>query len=245
LPDGGAIYTNGTQGPNDPAGPAADPFLTTSTSPEQMAEGLTIRGNIALLATWAEFAYYNDEGGDYISYDSNVEYQAHALAHGGCSTVGHLLIAHSYWAQPIAGYICPPPPVDVQVVDHHIIPDHPGPSDIPAGILADAGLEPAFRDLVTLHAPEVTGVGPGGPGYAAGSVGSPVLVSGSGFTTDTEVYFGVPGPATASPQVSVLSANYLIATPSASSAPGQVDVVVRTPAGTSPTSARDQFIFTP
>jgi parallel beta-helix repeat protein len=245
LPDGGAIYTNGPQGPFDPAGPAIDPFLTLSSSPGQMAQGLTIRGNVALLATWSEFAYYNDEGSDYISYDHNVEYQAHALAHGGCSTVGHILIAHSYWAQPSAGYICPPPPVDVKVVDHHIIPDHPGPGDIPDDLLAGAGLEPAFHDLVTTQRPEVTGVGPGGPGYAAGPAHAPLLVSGSGFTPDTEVYFGAPGSATASPNVRVLSANYLIATPPMGARPGQVDIVVRTPSGTSATSARDQYVFTP
>jgi hypothetical protein len=247
LPDGGAIYTNGQQGPYDPAGPAADPFLTTSTSPEQMAQGLTLRGNVALLATWAEFAYYNDEGGDYITYDSNVEYQAHALAHGGCSTVGHIVIAHSYWAQPLTpGYICPPPPVDINLVDHHIIPDHPGPSDIPEAILTAAGLEPAFRDLVATRSPEVTGVGPGGPGYAAGSVTAPVLVSGSGFTAGTEVFFGTPGPANASPNVRVLSANYLVATPPSGAGPGQqVDVIVRTPSGTSAANARDQYVFTP
>ena len=246
LPDGGAIYTNGPQGPFDPAGPAIDPFLTLSTSPSQMAQGLTIRGNVALLATWAEFAYYNDEGGDYITYDSNVEYQAHALAHGGCSTVGHILIAHSYWAQPLTpGYICPPPPVDVNVVDHHVIPDHPGPGDIPDDLLAGTGLEPAFHDLVTTQPPEVTGVGPGGPGYAAGSVHAPVLVSGSGFTPDTEVYFGAPGPTTPSSSVRVLSANYLIATPPTGAVPGQVDIVVRTSRGTSATSARDQYVLIP
>jgi hypothetical protein len=235
LPDGGAIYTNGTQGPSDPAGPPGDPFLTTHTSPAQMAKGLLITGNIALLATWSEFAYYNDEGSDYISYTNNAEYQAHAFAHGGCNTVGHMVIDENWWAQPIAAYICPPPPVDVSVSRHHVLPDHPGPGDLPESLLAGAGLEPAFRGLVTAHAPEVTGVGPqAGPTPLHPSV----LVSGSGFTPDTTVFFGAGHPAA---DVKVLSANYLVATPP--SGAGPVDVIARTPAGTSATSSADQYIL--
>ncbi|MHB1487247.1 MAG: right-handed parallel beta-helix repeat-containing protein [Acidimicrobiales bacterium] len=241
LPDGGAIYTNGTQGPADPAGPASDPFLTTFTSLEQMARGLTIRGNVALLATWSEFAYYNDEGGDYITYDTNVEYQAHAFAHGGCDTVGHILIAHSYWAQPTGGYICPPPPIDVNIVDYHIIPDHPGPADIPTDVLSNSGLQPTFRDLLTSQAPEVTGVG-AGYAAAAGPVSAPVLISGSGFTPDTAVFFGPPGPATSAHDVKVLSANYLVATPPSGTGPGQLDVVVTTSAGPSAVNPSDQYV---
>ena len=244
LPDGGAIYTNGTQGPFDPAGPPADPFLTPSTSSDQMARGLTISGNVALVATWSEFAYYNDEGSDYVTWDSNVEYQNHALATGGCDTVGHILIEDNYWAQPVdglGGYICPPPPVDVVVAKHHVIPDHPGPGDIPRRILTSAGLEPEFRYLVTSRAPVVTGVGPGGPDYAAGPSTSPVLVSGTGFAPGAAVFFGPPGPDTAAAAVDVLSANYLIASPPAAAGPGQVDVIVQTPSGTSATGPADQY----
>jgi hypothetical protein len=133
----------------------------------------------------------------------------------------------------------------VNIVDHHVIPDHPGPGDIPDDLLAGAGLEPPFRDLVTAQQPEVTGVGPGGPGYAAGSARAPALVSGSGFTAATAVYFGTPGPATASPNVRVLSPNYLVATPPAGALPGQVDIAVRTPSGMSATSGRDQYVLTP
>lgn len=245
TPDGGAIYTNGTQGPADPAGPAADPFLTTSTSAAQLARGLLIRGNVALLATWAEFAYYSDEGGDYITYDTNAEYQAHAFAQGGCNTVGHILIEHNYWAQPAPAYICPPPPVDIRIVDPHVLPDHPGPGDLPDSLLSDAGLEPGYRDLVTSQRPEVTGVGPGGPDYAAGTATQPVLVSGSGFTAGTQVFFGAVDAAHRANGVRVLSANYLVATPPAGAAPGQLDVQVRTAAGTSAVTSNDQYLLLP
>jgi IPT/TIG domain-containing protein len=197
-----------------------------------MARGLSITGNVALLATWSEFAYYNDEGSDYITYRTNAEYQAHAFAHGGCNTIGHLVIDDEYWAQPIAAYICPPPPVDINVTNHHVLPDHPGPGDLPETVLAGAGLEPAFRGMLSRRPPEVTGVGP-----QQGPASAPVLVSGSGFTADTAVLFGTARAAT----VRVLSANYLVATPAASTSPGQLDVTVRTPAGTSAPNAGDQY----
>lgn len=241
IPDGGAIYTNGTQGPPDPSGPAADPFLTSSASSAQMARGLTITGNVALVATWSEFAYYNDEGSDYITYADNVEYQAHAFGTGGCNTVGHIAFDGNYFAQPMGGYICPPPPVDITISNHHIIPDHPGPGDIPSAVLASAGLEPGFRSLVTSVAPVVSGVGPqAGPTAAYAQA----LVSGSGFGPGTEVYFGQPSAVTKSPAVTVLSANYLEATPPPG-AIGQVDVIVRTPSGTSATGSADQFVCLP
>ena len=246
LPDGGAIYTNGMQGPFDPAGPAADPFLTLTTSPKQMARGLLLRGNVALLATWSEFAYYNDEGGDYITYDDNAEYQAHAMAHGGCDTVGHILIENNYWAQPAPGYICPPPPVDVTIKGAHALPDHPGPGDLPDALLAEAGLEPSFRDLVTSQRPEVTGVGPGGPDYAAGRADQPILISGSGFTSTAHVQLvGAGGSATTAASVRVLSANYMVATLPAAVAPGQFDVRVVTSEGSSVVNTRDQYVVLP
>lgn len=237
IPDGGAIYTNGTEGPSDPAGPPSDPFLTTSTSTAQMKRGLTITGNVALIATWSEFAYYNDEGSDYITYSDNAEYQNHAFGTGGCNTVGHIVFDNNYFAQPVGGYICPPPPVDINISNHHILPDHPGPGDAPDSLWASAGLEPGYRSLVTSAAPVVTGIGPqAGPTPAY----TQVLVSGSGFTPDTVVYFG----GTRSPSVEVLSANYLEATPPPG-VTGQVDITARTGAGTSAPSPADQFVEIP
>ena len=237
LPDGGAIYTNGTQGPFDPAGPAADPFLTTSTSEQQYARGLTLVGNVALIATWSEFAYYDDEGSDYITWDSDVEYQNHAVATGGCNTVGHIRLMNYYYAQPVGGYICPPPPVDITVSNPHVIPDHPGPGDIPSSILSAAGLSSAFRSLITSVTPVVTGIGPqAGPTPAYPSV----LVSGSGFSPGSVVYFG----GVRSPSVTVLSANYLEATPPAG-VTGQVDITVGTAAGTSAAGSADQYVEAP
>jgi hypothetical protein len=56
------------------------------------------------------------------------------------------------------------------------------------------------------------------------------------------VFFGTPSATTRSPRVDVLSANYLVATPPPGIGPGQVDIVVRTAAGTSAPTTRDQYV---
>ena len=202
--DGGAIYTNGEQ------------------------HGLGISGNIAYVAPLSEFIYYNDEGSSDITLTANVEYRATALANGGCSTEGRILITGNYWAQAFGGYPCPPPPVGVNVADHHVISDHPGPGDIPTDILAAAGPEEPAPGP-----PLVTGLGPeGGPECMQ------VLISGSGFVGGgTQVSFrGVP-----SESVRVLSSGYLVATVPPGVV-GTVDVVVTTWAGSSATSTDDLFV---
>lgn len=233
LPDGGAIYTQGPQGPFDPTGPAQDPFLTTSTSAQQMARGILIDGNIAVNGTYDEFAFYDDEGAAYMTWKGNVEYQSHLWGTGGCNAVGHIWLQGNYYAQPIHGYICTPPPVDVQVSDHHSISDNPGPGEIPDDVLARAGLTAPHRSMVFAGKPEVWLVGPlAGPG--------PVVITGSGFTPQSEVFFGEPGAGTRATTVRVLSSNYAIATPPAG-LHGQVDVHVRTKGGTSDTTSKDTF----
>jgi len=215
LADGGAIYTNGWQGPGD-----------------QIEHGLKQSGNVAYKLGYGEFAYYNDEGSNDITLTGNVEYRAPVEANGGCNTAGHIRIDDNYWAQPFGGYICPPPPIDVTVSNPHVISDHPAPGDIPDKLLQNAGLEPAFAGLVSRAMPEVANIGP-----LAGPAGSQVLVSGTGYGPTTAVYFG----ALKSAAVRVLSPNYLVATVPAGAA-GPVDITVTAPAGTSVTSTDDLFM---
>jgi hypothetical protein len=84
--------------------------------------------------------------------------------------------------------------------------------------------------------PAVMGITPAG-GSTAG--GTPVTVSGSGFTGATGVNFG----GTAASSFTVLSDTLLTATAPAATA-GTVDVTVTTPGGTSATGAADQFTYT-
>ena len=85
-------------------------------------------------------------------------------------------------------------------------------------------------------APTVAGLSPTS-GAAAG--GTPVAITGTGFTGATAVSFGL-GAAT---NVIVVDDSDITANSPAGS--GIVDVTVTTPGGTSPTSPADQFTFTP
>jgi Family of unknown function (DUF6519)/IPT/TIG domain len=84
--------------------------------------------------------------------------------------------------------------------------------------------------------PAVTGISPSS-GLVSG--GTSVTVSGTGFTAAAGVNFG----SAAATAVSVVSDSEITTTSPAGT--GTVDVTVFTPAGTSPTSAADQFTYVP
>ncbi len=86
-----------------------------------------------------------------------------------------------------------------------------------------------------IAAPTVTVLSPTS-GTTAG--GTPVTITGTGFTGATAVDFGP----TAATNVSVVSATSITADSPAGT--GTVDVTVTTPGGTSPTSSADQFTYT-
>ncbi len=89
------------------------------------------------------------------------------------------------------------------------------------------------RTLLTI--PAVTGLNPTS-GTEAG--GTPVTVSGTGFTGATIVDFGT----TAGTDLNVVSDTSIEVDSPAGS--GTVDVTVTNPSGTSPTSSADQFTYT-
>lgn len=92
----------------------------------------------------------------------------------------------------------------------------------------------AYPDVTS--PPAITGLSPA-TGPAAG--GTPVTISGTGFTGATSVTFG----GTAATSVTVVSANSITCTSPAHAA-GTVDVVVTTPKGTSPTGGGgDNFVY--
>jgi hypothetical protein len=214
LRDGGAVYTNGSQG-------------------QSFEHGLTISGNVAYDDN-TDNEYYTDEGSRYVSIDGNVAFQDAGDFNGGCSTTGHISVTGNYYATALNGFGCSPPVVDIQSSGNTQIPAMPSPGDVPVQILSAAGLQPAYQHLVTSAPPSVTMVSP-----AAGSTagGTQVLVSGSGFTPGARVLFG-DQPATA---VTVLSANFLTATSPAGS--GTQDVTVQTAAGGSSPASGDRFVY--
>jgi hypothetical protein len=214
LQDGGAIYTNGPQGTS-------------------LAHGLTISGNVAY-DDHTNNEYYTDEGGAYVTISGNVAYHNDGNFNGGCSATGHMSVTGNYYVSGLDGFVCSPATLDIQPTGNIQIPGNPRTSDIPASILSQAGLEPAYAVLSTRETPRVLEVG---PNVAPG--GTSVLISGSGFAAGAQVHFGtVP-----SPQVTVLSPGLLTAVaPSAGT--GTVDVTVTTAVGTSPVdTGKDPFTY--
>lgn len=205
LGDGGAIYTNGSQ--------------ATGWTGQ-----LVISGNVTYGGTGTDFALYTDTGSRYISLSQNVVYDQplDSFASGGCHTVGHIRLVGNYFSRLGPLYPCDLV-VDVNQRASKLVCNTLPPGQVPSTLLAAAGLEPAYRTLLDDAAPAVDQVGPSSLGLGGG----PVLVSGSGFGSGTQVDFGT-APATS---VTVLSGNYLLATAPAGS--GTTSVTVTTAAGTS------------
>jgi len=100
-------------------------------------------------------------------------------------------------------------------------------------VLATGETMGAGGTLTAAKAPTVTAIAP-----STGAAGTPVTITGTGFTSGATVTFG--GMAAA--PVQVLSATEITAT--APNGTGTVDVTVTTAAGTSAAGAADQFTFT-
>ncbi|HWE53917.1 MAG TPA: right-handed parallel beta-helix repeat-containing protein [Acidimicrobiales bacterium] len=216
LGDGGAVYTNGPQ----------------ATS---WATALKIDGNVAYNGTNTDFSIYTDTGSEYVDIDRNFVYfqPFDSFDSGGCHTIGHIVISGNWFAQGGPAYPCYPD-TDVTNSDNRTTCEDPTPVQSPNAVLQTAGLEPAYRGLLTASVPSVEMVG---PRDLSTSAGGQVLISGSGFTAGANVHFG----SVAARAVTVLSGNYLLAT--APPGTGTEDVTVTTPAGTSAPGAADQVTY--
>jgi hypothetical protein len=202
LSDGGAIYAEGHQGQTITG---ADGGVDRAASIEH---GLHAQGNVAFDEGNSNFTWYDDAGSEWIHWDGNVQWGG-SIAQGGCQSTGHFDVTGNYSAQAIGQYHCNPPGgIDVNYADNVQIPLRPMPNDLPQDTITGAGLEQAFRELVTSRAPLVN--------YVQNS-GNTAFVAGDGFGADTRVSFdGTPAT-----DVSVLSPAFLVA---------------RAPAGTKATS---------
>lgn len=209
LGDGGAIYSNGGQA-------------------KGWASELKERGNVAYFGINTDFSLYTDAASKYIELDHNFVYDQpfDSFDSGGCRTVGHIKLHDNWFSQGGPAYPCAPY-TDVQTAKNTTVCESPTPAQSPVRVVRRAGLEPAYRHLITGLRPTVELVGPNGLRSAGGDK---VLISGSGFDRTTTVQFGKK-PARA---VRRLSANYLIATAPAGS--GVVSVQVTTAHGTSATN---------
>jgi hypothetical protein len=215
LSDGGAIYLEGHQGETLRR---ADGSVDEEAS---FAHGTMVTGNVVYNDLHSGLTLYNDIGSQWITWTRNIEFN-NSAGNGGCAPVGHLRFTGNYHADQIAEYPCSPAAVDLQYANNTELPMRPGPADLPADIVSNAGLHPAYRYLATAGGPRVTSLSP-----RKGPVGEPTdtLVVGSGFTAGSEVSFGdVPAART-----TVLSPSFIVA--QAPAGAGLAEATVTTTAG--------------
>ncbi|MGW6599838.1 galactose-binding domain-containing protein [Streptomyces sp. NPDC055036] len=197
LADGGAIYLEGHQGQTRRK---ADGSVDEEASFEH---GTKVTGNVVYNDLHSGLTLYNDIGSQWITWTRNVEFN-NTYGNGGCAPVGHIRFTGNYHADLIAQYPCAPAAVDLQYADNTQLPMRPGPGDLPADILGNAGLQPAYQHLAAGDAPTISSMSP-----RTGTVDRPTetLIVGTGFSTGSKVFFG-PTPAVTT---TVLSSTFLSA----------------------------------
>jgi hypothetical protein len=209
LSDGGAIYLEGHQGSTIRN---ADGSVNEEAS---FAHGTRITGNVVYNQLHGGMALYDDIGSQWISWQHNVEFN-NGIGNGGCAPIGHIRFQDNYYSDQIGFFPCAAA-VDLQYANNISMPTHVGPADLPADIVAQAGLEPAFRHLVTGIAPQVDTISPRG---GVVPTAAPVLITGSGFPADSMVSFGGV-PATS---IQVLTPTFIVATAPAGASTAEATV---------------------
>lgn len=195
IGDGGNIYTEGHQGITRRS---SDGTIDTAAS---YAHGLHISGNLFNAAPAHNYAYATapDVGSQWILATGNVEWglKYSFSCHWPDDAHSELKYTRNWRANPDDSKC----PTDV---DNTRIPSHPGPADVPLGVLARAGVQGRYQELEAALPATVdySGVSP-----ASGSRPEEVLVTGSGFTRSTEVYVG----GVVSPHVQFVSSGVLVA----------------------------------
>ena len=130
LSDGGAIYTQGITG-------------------SSLANGEHVTGNVVLGALDHGHAIYTDNGATFVTIDGNVEFgnendwgSDHTDYTAGATGDDPLLVENNYWQQGNGDSSSG----NVTVTDNHVIASL---KDVPASILGNAGLQPAYQHLAT------------------------------------------------------------------------------------------------
>lgn len=219
LHDGGAIYIEGHQAQYryKPDGITVDPVAT-------LAHGMQVVGNVAFNGHNTNFTYYDDAGSEWINWQGNAAFNAGEKS-GGCSATGHIWVTGNYLSSRWGAYECDAP-VDVNESGNVSIAHVPQPGDIPAKLLSDAGVTPAFRTLGAAMNGKVF------PVSVATSSTPKVIVAGRGFLSSPPIFFdGVKAT-----NVEYLSDGLLFASIPAGGGVGSVTVgaQVAAPAITSP-----------
>jgi len=173
LADGGAIYTQGITG-------------------SSLANGEKVTGNVILGALDHGHAIYTDNGSTFITVDGNVEFgnendwgSRHTDYTPGASGDDPLLIENNYWQQGDQDNSSS----NVTESGNHIIASL---RDVPAQILASAGLQPAYRRL----AAEGPVSGPPAPPEAPDQVAA-FAAAGKGYVAWNPAFVANGAPVTA------------------------------------------------
>jgi hypothetical protein len=176
--DGGAIYTEGHQGPTRYN---SDGSINKQAS---FASGLTISGNVGDNdSTNYQYFCAPDVGSQWITVTGNVEWNAPAT--------GYPYSMSSHWpASPAAVYtestgnwFANPDdtPSSPGIGVNTTIPSTPAVTDLPIAVVGDAGLTGRYRALENTVTPSV---------YYTKASGSTELIAGEGLTSHTAVLIG-------------------------------------------------------
>jgi hypothetical protein len=176
--DGGAIYTEGHQGPTRYN---ADGSVDYQAS---FASGLRISGNVGDNDS-ANYQYFcaPDVGSQWITVSGNVEWNA--------PDVGYPYSMSSHWPDSPStvytwtsgNWFANPDdtPDSPGLGTNTTIPNTPGPADLPLDVIGGAGLTGSYRALESTVVPSI---------YYTGVSGSTELIAGEGLTGRTVVRIG-------------------------------------------------------
>lgn len=176
--DGGAIYSEGHQGPTSYN---ADGSVNYQAS---YASGMTVSGNVGDNdSPNYQYFYAPDVGSQWITVSGNVEWNA--------PTTGYAYSMSSHWPDsPSAVYTWTSgnwfanpddTPDSPGLGTNTTIPNTPGPADLPLNVISDAGLTRRYRGLENSVTPSI---------YYTGVSGSTELIAGEGLTSRTVVRIG-------------------------------------------------------
>ncbi|MGW8555641.1 galactose-binding domain-containing protein, partial [Streptomyces tubercidicus] len=129
LYDGGAIYTNGSQGTS-------------------YASGLTISHNVTYGNRHTGNAFYQDRGSRYVTLDSNVQYQDPGNFNGGCSMTGYITAKNNFVSGAVNGPGCRAPIAGTMSASNNASSSNCADVAGCASIVSSAGLESAYKGLL-------------------------------------------------------------------------------------------------
>ncbi|HEX7326426.1 MAG TPA: right-handed parallel beta-helix repeat-containing protein [Rhodanobacteraceae bacterium] len=176
--DGGAIYTEGHQGPTRQR---PDGGIDRAAS---YGRGLVVRGNVADMdSTHKQYFYAPDVGSQWVTVTGNVEWNAPASGHAYSMSSHWPDAPKTVYTWTAGNWFANPDdtPHSPGLGVNNTIPTRPGAHDLPLGVLRNAGLSGTYWALATTVAPSI---------YYSQRTGRTLFVAGDGLTPQTCVRVG-------------------------------------------------------